>query len=127
MRSGEARKIEESIGYLLKKHREADKNTYNESQEEKEKASIEKLQARSEKIREWLEENDEKSLVLSVETFDDWEPGYKKIEHDLWFDEMSRAEMIEYNIRDAELTLQLTTFNNNLTWKLLIILMRVGR
>ncbi|OLS21979.1 MAG: DNA polymerase 1, partial [Candidatus Heimdallarchaeota archaeon LC_2] len=53
--------------------------------------------------------------------------GRKKIEHDLWFDEMSRAEMIEYNIRDAELTMQLTTFNNNLTWKLLIILMRVGR
>ena len=30
-----------------------------------------------------IDENDEKSLVLSVETFDDWEPGYKKIEHDL--------------------------------------------
>ncbi|MCE7734439.1 MAG: hypothetical protein GPJ54_06150 [Candidatus Heimdallarchaeota archaeon] len=53
--------------------------------------------------------------------------GKKKIEHDLWFDEMTRAQMIEYNIRDAELTLQLTTFNNNLTWKLLVILMRVGR
>ncbi|MFV2015958.1 MAG: DNA polymerase domain-containing protein, partial [Candidatus Heimdallarchaeota archaeon] len=53
--------------------------------------------------------------------------GKKKIEHDLWFDEMTRAQMIEYNIRDAELTLQLTTFNNNLTWKLFIILMRVGR
>ena len=53
--------------------------------------------------------------------------GRKKVEHDLWFDEMSRVEMIEYNIRDAELTLQLTTFNNNLTWKLLVILMRLGR
>jgi len=55
-----ARKIEESIEYLLTKHREADKNTYNESQEEKEKASIEKLKAKSHKIREWLKENDEK-------------------------------------------------------------------
>lgn len=55
-----ARKIEESIEYLLIKHREADKNTYNESQEEKEKASIEKLEAKSQKIREWLKKNDEK-------------------------------------------------------------------
>ncbi|MHA2027986.1 MAG: DNA polymerase domain-containing protein [Candidatus Kariarchaeaceae archaeon] len=53
--------------------------------------------------------------------------GRKKIEHDLWFDEMTREDMIVYNIRDAELTLQLTTFNNGITWKLLIILMRVGR
>ncbi|MBT3271871.1 MAG: IS1182 family transposase [Spirochaetales bacterium] len=55
-----AKKIDESIRYLLTKHREADKNTYNESQEEKEKASIEKLKAKSQKIREWLSENDEK-------------------------------------------------------------------
>lgn len=53
--------------------------------------------------------------------------GRMKVEHDLWFDEMSRAEMIEYNIRDAELTLELTTFKNNLTMKLFIILMRVGK
>jgi transposase len=55
-----ARKIEESIGYLLKKHGEADKSTFNESQEEKERASIEKLKAKSEKIRQWLAGNEEK-------------------------------------------------------------------
>ena len=55
-----AEKIEKSIRYLLDKHQLADKNTYNASQEEKEKASIERLRAKSQKIREWLEENEEK-------------------------------------------------------------------
>ena len=55
-----AEKIEESIKYLLDKHQLADKNAYNASQEVKEKGSIEKLKAKSEKIREWLLENEEK-------------------------------------------------------------------
>lgn len=55
-----AKKLEDSIRYLLNRHREADANSYNESQEEKEKASIEKLKAKSRKIHDWLTENDEK-------------------------------------------------------------------
>lgn len=55
-----AEKIEESITYLLDKHKQADKNTYDMSQEAKENASIEKLKAKSQKIRDWLLENEEK-------------------------------------------------------------------
>ena len=43
------------------KHKEADKNKYNKSQEVKEKESIKKLKVRAEKIYKWLDENDEKS------------------------------------------------------------------
>lgn len=53
--------------------------------------------------------------------------GSKKIEHDLWFDEMARDQMIEYNVRDVELTLKLTTFSDNLTLDLMFVLMRVGK
>ncbi len=30
-----------------------------------------------------IEEDDDKNLTLHLETFDDWEPGFKKVEHDL--------------------------------------------
>ncbi len=53
--------------------------------------------------------------------------GKKKITHDLWFDEMTRDQMVIYNTVDVELTLQLTTFSNELTWNLMLILMRVGK
>ncbi|MCE7735438.1 MAG: hypothetical protein GPJ54_11210 [Candidatus Heimdallarchaeota archaeon] len=53
--------------------------------------------------------------------------GSKKMEHDLWFDEMTRDQMIEYNVRDVELTLKLTTFSDNLTINLMFVLMRVGK
>ncbi len=53
-------KIEKAVSYLVKKHKEADKNKYNKSQKTKEKESIKKLKARAEKIYKWLDENDEK-------------------------------------------------------------------
>ncbi len=43
-----------------KKHKEADKNKYNKSQEAKEKESIKKLKARADKIYKWLDENEDK-------------------------------------------------------------------
>ncbi|MHA2249417.1 MAG: DNA polymerase domain-containing protein [Candidatus Kariarchaeaceae archaeon] len=51
----------------------------------------------------------------------------KKLEHDLWFDEMSIVDLVSYNIKDVELTLRLTTFNNNQVWNLMLMLMRVGK
>ena len=51
----------------------------------------------------------------------------EKIGHDKWFDEMNRIEMVSYNVHDAKLTSDLLTHSNNLTWKLMVILMRVGR
>ncbi len=55
-----AGKIEESIKYLLEKHKQEDKSRYSQSQEEKEKASIEKLKAKSQKIHDWLNSNDDR-------------------------------------------------------------------
>ena len=55
-----AGKIEKAVAYLVTKHKEADKNKYNRSQETKEKESIKKLKARSDKIYKWLDANDDK-------------------------------------------------------------------
>jgi hypothetical protein len=55
-----AGKIEKAAAYLITKHKEADKNKYNKSQENKEKESIKKLKTRANKIYKWLDENDEK-------------------------------------------------------------------
>ena len=56
-----AGKIEKAVAYLVAKHKEADKNKYNRSEEKKEKESIKKLKARAEKIYKWLDENDERT------------------------------------------------------------------
>ncbi|MCY3411787.1 MAG: hypothetical protein INQ03_09160 [Candidatus Heimdallarchaeota archaeon] len=53
--------------------------------------------------------------------------GEKKVQHDLWFDEMTRDQMVIYNIKDVELTLKLTSFSDNLTMNLIFTLMRVGK
>jgi len=53
--------------------------------------------------------------------------GEKKVEHNLWFDEMTRGQMVEYNAKDVELTLRLTTFSDNLTWAVMLMIMRVGK
>ena len=44
----------------MNKYKQEGSSRYNESREEKEKASIEKLKAKSKKIRGWLEVNKEK-------------------------------------------------------------------
>ncbi|MHA2171099.1 MAG: DNA polymerase domain-containing protein [Candidatus Kariarchaeaceae archaeon] len=53
--------------------------------------------------------------------------GRQKVQHDLWFDEMSAVNLITYNIVDVQLTLELTTYSDNLTWNLMVTLMRVGK
>ncbi len=53
--------------------------------------------------------------------------GYKKVHHDLWFDEMTRDQIVAYTVRDVELTLRLSTFSDNLTINLMFVLMRVGK
>ena len=55
-----ATKIEKAVSYLIRKHKEADKNQYNNNQISKEKDSIKKLKARADKIYRWLDSNDEK-------------------------------------------------------------------
>ena len=44
--------------------------------------------------------------------------------------DISRAslnELVRYNIRDAQITLELTTYANELVWKLILLLMRVSK
>jgi hypothetical protein len=56
-----AQRIEESVRYLVKKHRETDEATAEADQHKKEKQSIKTLKAKAKKIRAWLEENEERS------------------------------------------------------------------
>ncbi len=41
--------------------------------------------------------------------------------------DISPAKLIEYNLQDAELTLELTMFDDELVWKLIVLLMRISR
>jgi transposase len=56
-----AQKIEESVRYLMKRHRETDEATAEPNQRRKQKQSIKNLKAKAKKIRAWLEENEERS------------------------------------------------------------------
>ena len=49
-----------------------------------------------------------------------------KIEHDKAFSELSYTELAEYNLRDSEITLDLTTFNDNLVMKLILAMSRIS-
>lgn len=40
---------------------------------------------------------------------------------------MSMLELARYNLRDAQLTIELTTFSEELLWKLLVLLMRISK
>lgn len=62
-----AGKLEESIKYLVKKHHEQDKSTFNSSQLEKEKESIKKLRKSVDLINNWLGENEPKIGVRGKE------------------------------------------------------------
>lgn len=53
--------------------------------------------------------------------------GTSKLIIDRNIGELSYGELIAYNYRDAELTLQLTMFNNELVWKLMILLTRISK
>jgi transposase len=56
-----AEKIEQSVRYLLGRHREEDEQAAEPGQREKEQKAVEDLQAKAEKIRLWLGSNKEKT------------------------------------------------------------------
>lgn len=54
--------------------------------------------------------------------------GEGKMEHpDMWINEMGLEDLVTYNVKDAELTLQLTQFDDNVVLDLIFILMRISK
>lgn len=53
--------------------------------------------------------------------------GVSKVKIDTLISFLDIEKLIEYNFRDAEITLQLTTFGNELTMKLIILFSRISR
>ena len=54
--------------------------------------------------------------------------GAEKVKHEgVVIGAMNLAQLIHYNMMDSILTLELTTFNNNIMWNLLLVLMRITR
>lgn len=53
--------------------------------------------------------------------------GESKVKIEESISDLPMAELIEYNARDADLTLRLTTFNNELVWKLIVLIMRLAK
>jgi hypothetical protein len=56
-----AEKIEQSVRFLVSRHRNEDEAAVEEGQREKEKRAIENLRAKAKMIRNWLEQNEEKT------------------------------------------------------------------
>ncbi len=50
-----------------------------------------------------------------------------KIEHEKAISELSYSELAEYNLRDSEITLDLTAFKDNLVMKLILAMSRISR
>jgi DNA polymerase I len=61
---------------------------------------------------------DELSLSLLNE-------GKLPIDDDVWINEMGLTSLVTYNVKDAELTLRLTQFDDNVVLKLMFILIRI--
>ncbi len=53
--------------------------------------------------------------------------GEHKISVDGNISDLPLNELVRYNLRDADLTLRLTTFNNELVWTLIVLLMRISK
>lgn len=53
--------------------------------------------------------------------------GKKKIQLEKPISQLTLEELASYNLRDAELTMELTTHSNNLVWNLIILLMRISK
>jgi DNA polymerase I len=53
--------------------------------------------------------------------------GLPKIEFSKPLSELSYTELAEYNLRDSEITLNLTAFNDNLVMKLILAMSRIAR
>ncbi len=53
--------------------------------------------------------------------------GIGKVVLDEEISKLDLAMLVKYNFTDAKLTLELTTFSNELVWKLMILLMRISK
>jgi len=53
--------------------------------------------------------------------------GVGKVALDEEISKLDLAMLVKYNFTDAKLTLELTTFNDELVWKLMILLMRISK
>ncbi|EZQ06988.1 DNA polymerase I [Candidatus Acidianus copahuensis] len=53
--------------------------------------------------------------------------GMSKVKVDSTISDLDVSKLIQYNFRDSEITLKLTTFNNDLTWKLIILFARISK
>ncbi|MHA2502181.1 MAG: DNA-directed DNA polymerase I [Candidatus Kariarchaeaceae archaeon] len=54
--------------------------------------------------------------------------GEGKLPHpDVWIDKMDLATLVKYNVKDAELTLRLTQFDDDVVINLIFILMRISK
>ena len=53
--------------------------------------------------------------------------GETKVRIEESISDLTVAELANYNARDAELTLKLTTFNKDLVWKLIVLIMRLAK
>jgi DNA polymerase I len=53
--------------------------------------------------------------------------GESKVKIDTLVSFLDLRKLIEYNLHDSEITLELTTFNDNLVWKLIILLARLSK
>jgi DNA polymerase I len=53
--------------------------------------------------------------------------GIGKVQLDTDLSKTSLEELIKYNLRDAQITLELTLFSNELVWKLMLLLMRISK
>ncbi|MUM64094.1 DNA-directed DNA polymerase I [Acidianus infernus] len=53
--------------------------------------------------------------------------GMSKVKVDSLISDLDISKLIQYNFRDSEITLKLTTFNNDLTWKLIVLFARISK
>ncbi|ADV65599.1 DNA-directed DNA polymerase I [Desulfurococcus mucosus] len=53
--------------------------------------------------------------------------GVSKIGFEETIGDISASLLVAYNMRDADITLQLTTFSNELVWRLMILLARISK
>jgi len=53
--------------------------------------------------------------------------GESKVEIEAGVSSLSLTDLVRYNLKDAELTLKLVTFNNKLVWKLIVLIMRISK
>ncbi|QIJ32840.1 DNA-directed DNA polymerase I [Acidianus brierleyi] len=53
--------------------------------------------------------------------------GLSKVKIDSNISDLNLTKLIQYNFRDSEITLKLTTFNNEIVWKLIVLFSRISK